>query len=375
MAPVARVVDTASLDAAQLPNAVLTECHGPLRGQMDRVKATITTADGKEIGAYAAFPARFRVQDDSGQYLARGEDVLRIGGNQPAAPAAAADRTRVLELRRLVDAAALGPLHRATGCRRLGPAEFELTQPDGTSRRMTLRSQSLLPSAFHDSTGEVTLLEWRLTSATWLVTIAATPTLGPCRVQFNASDMAWSENLFEPPEVRPTPTLTQQVTDPGVVAERQSATPILVESKVFNQVVMPDPGEWPARTAAYLPLHAELERQDQMIAGFPQLWQQDGQRWLAATFRRRADGPALQAPAGWQLREIPAGRWLVVYPAEGDFAARVAAGERLLEAALRERTLRVRGPVLAQPFLHLEEGEPPPAALLSPKVRVAVPVH
>ena len=55
--------------------------------------------------------------------------------------------------------------------------------------------------------------------------------------------------------------------------------------------------------------------------------------------------------------------------------ADMATGERLLEAALRERALRARGPVLAQPFLHLEEGEPTAAALASPKVRVAVPVH
>jgi hypothetical protein len=140
-------------------------------------------------------------------------------------------------------------------------------------------------------------------------------------------------------------------------------------------VRLPDPGDWAARAAAYAPLHAELERQDQSIAGFPQLWQQDGQRWLGAPFRRRSDGPALQAPGDWQVLEIAAGRWLVVHPAEGDLATRIATGERLLQDALRERGLRARGPIVSQPYLHLHEGAPSATALAAAKVRVAVPVH
>ena len=373
--PSARAVDTAALDAATLPGVVLDECHAPLRGKMDRVEATIVLPDGQEVRAYAAFPERLRLQEASGQFLARGDEVLRIGGNQPAAAASPEERARVLQLRQLLDAAALGPLHRATGCRRTGEAEFELTQPGGDRVQMALRPGTLLPATFTDRSGTVALVEWQRTTATWLVALASTPALGACRVRFTVGDIAWANDFFSPPEARPAPAGPQQLTDPGVVVERQSATPILVDSKVLGQVLVRDPGDWAKRAAAYAPLHAELERQGQQIAGFPQLWQQDGQGWLAAPFRQRAGGPRLQAPADWTVREIAAGRWLVVYPAEGDFAARIATGERLLQAALQERGLRARGPIVAQPWLHLEEGAPDDAAIGKPKVRVAVPVQ
>ena len=373
--PTPRAVDTAALVASQVPDAVLDECHAPLRGRMDRVQATIVTADGKETRAYAAFPDRLRVQDETGQFLARGGEVLRIGGTQAASPANAAERQHVLQLRRLLDAAALGPLHRATGCRRLGAAEFELTQPDGATFRMALRPGTLLPRSLQDREGEIDLVEWQHTSATWLVAVAAVPELGNCRVRFDVGDIQWAPDFFTPPEARPAAPVQQHLTDPGVVVERQSPTPILIEAKALGQVLLPDPGDWRARAAAYAPVHAELQRQDQVIAGFPQLWQQDGARWLAAPFRRRTDGPALVAKEPWRLHEIPAGRWLVVYPPEGDLAARIAAGEGMLQTALRERDLHPRGPILSQPWLHLEEGEPDPQALAAPKVRMAVPVQ
>jgi hypothetical protein len=159
------------------------------------------------------------------------------------------------------------------------------------------------------------------------------------------------------------------------VVEARSPTPILVESKALQWALIADPGSWPARAAAYAPVHAELERQRQQIAGFPLLWQEGAQRWLAAPFRARADGPEFAVPAGWNVRAHDAGRWLVVYPDTGDFDARLARGTALLQEALRAMELTARGPITAQPHFHLEEAVPTADKLGAPIVRMSVPVR
>jgi hypothetical protein len=111
------------------------------------------------------------------------------------------------------------------------------------------------------------------------------------------------------------------------------------------------------------------------VAGFPILWPEDGANWLAAPFRRRANGAAFAAPTGWMIRAVPAGRWLVVYPPEGDFAARRADGERRLREALASLRLTPRGSVIVQPFLHLEEGAPSADKLAAPALRMSLPVQ
>jgi hypothetical protein len=137
-------------------------------------------------------------------------------------------------------------------------------------------------------------------------------------------------------------------------------------------VLLDDPGDWNQRVARYRPVHAELERQQQRIAGFPMFWRDGDVARLGVPFRRRDGGPAFAPPADWQLREQPAGKTLVVYPDTGDLAARAATGAQLLAAASRERKLTPDGPIVHQPFLHLHEGEPAAEHLQAPVVRVTV---
>ena len=56
-------------------------------------------------------------------------------------------------------------------------------------------------------------------------------------------------------------------------------------------------------------------------------------------------------------------------------AAKTLAGEKLLRDAMTNAGLRARGPIGAQPFLHLDEGEPAADKLANPVVRVSVPVE
>jgi hypothetical protein len=157
--------------------------------------------------------------------------------------------------------------------------------------------------------------------------------------------------------------------------EPRSPEPCLVESKAMRCVVLEDPGDWARRAEAYRPVHEELQRQDQMIAGFPMLWRQDGRPWLGVPFRQRPGGRAVEVPSGWTIRDVPAGKWLVVYPPSGGFDERLADGERRLERALAAQGLEAAGAVVAQPFFHLHEGEPPPDKLAAPTVRLSVPVR
>lgn len=355
-------------------DAVLDECHRPLRGQTDRIAAWVALPDGSELRLFARLPHDLRVQGPTGQRLLCGDTAAVLGGG--ASAPTEAEKVQLRALRTLLDAAVLGPLHRSQGCRRLGATTFALRQVDGTETELELRAGTLLPIRIGSGSAAVQLDDHLHTAAgTWLAQTARSEALGRCRVRIELGGVTWAKDFFTMPG-EGKPTTTRPMTAPGVVVETRSPTPILVDAPAVRWVVLTDPGGWPERTAAYTPLHAELQRQQQAIAGFPLLFRDDdGTDRLGAPFRRRKDGPEFSPPTGWQLREFAAGRWLVVYPADGDLPARLADGERMLRGAASERGLRIRGPLTAQPHLHLQEGPPTAERLAAPVVRMALPVE
>lgn len=367
-----RAVDTAALAAEELVAVVLAECHAPLLHTMDRVTAVVVLADGSEWQLFAQLPDRLRAQGPAGGFVLRGANVLPVDGDGAPPPPSTSDQ--LFALRALLDAAAFGPLHRATGCTRTGPASFVLAQPAGPPIEVELRPGTLLPARFRGPGHEVIVHDYLRTSTTWIVRTAELPPLGRCTLRLRLPDMDWAPDFFAPrsgavPPDRPRLTL------PGAGREPRPATPALVDGRPSRWIVVPDPGGWPARVAAYQPLHDELTRQDQQIAGFPYFWQQEGRRWLGVAFRRRAGGPEFEPPVGWRLRDVPAARWLEVFPPDGDLEARIAAGERLLQEALRAGGHEAAGPIAAQPYFHLDEGPPPAHKLLDPVVRLSVPLR
>ncbi len=372
-APVPRVVDTAAIAANELVDAVLRECHAPLRGQMAQVAATVTLPDGSSLRLFAELPDKLRVQSPAGRFLLRDDRVTRL--DPEPAGAAAADAARVRGLLVLLDAAAFGPLHRATACRRLGPATFELSTPAGPPTTLVLRTGTLLPSAFTTAGTTATITDYLRTPTTWVASELELGGLGRCRVVFDAR-IRWDPDLFRDPATPATtaPRGTQRIASPGSTAETRSPTPVEHRSSALQWIVVADPGDWPRRVDVYRPLHDEIERQGQKVAGFPVFFTENGERWLAAPFRARPDGREFVPPAGWQVRAVDAGTWLVVFPPDGDLAQRLAAGERLLQDALRTHRRRATGPITAQPYFHLHEGEPTAAKLTAPVVRMAVKV-
>ena len=374
-APRARTVDVAAIADRDLVAAVLDECHKPLRGTIDSIAARVTPAGGTEVQLYAMLPDKLRVIAADGSYLLTGDTVVRLAGAEAkeAAPEAAA---RVRLLRTLLDAATFGPLHRATSCRRTGPHEFELTQPDGSLCHLRLRDHSLLPDSFASAAGAVRIVEYLRTPVTWIAKQLELDGLGRCDVLLEFDGIDWAPDFFAPPATPKNESRHRaRMPVPGAAAETRSPVPVLGETKATRWVCIADPGNWAARVAAYQPVHAELERQNQLIAGFPIFWQEDGKAWIAAPFRQRANGKALQAPKDWQLREVPAGRCLEVWPPAGSLEQKLAAGEQLLRDALQAQRLSPVGPILTQFYLHLQEGEPPPEKLASAVVRMAVAVR
>ncbi|MBL8730384.1 MAG: hypothetical protein JNM25_18345 [Planctomycetes bacterium] len=373
--PTPRAVDLTTIADADLVAAVLDECHRPLRGRLDRIAAIVGLPGGDEVRLFAELPDKLRALDATGSWLLLHDEVRRLGGDDTQ-PVAAADADRVRRLRTLLDGALLGPLHRARGCRRIGPVEWELPQPDGSTARVALRPGTLLPDRVVGGHGEVRCVDYLRTSTTWMVQRAALDGLGECTLQFVVDDLAWAPDFFTAgprDAVAPASGATTRLA--AATGEARSPVPFVVDAAATNWVVVADPGTWPARCERYAPLHAELLRQDQQVAGFPILWQEDDAAWLAAPFRRRPEGPAFRPPTGWTIRAVPAGRWLVVYPPEGDFAARRADGERRLREALPALRLTARGAVITQPFLHLQEGEPPVDKLAAPVLRMSLPVQ
>ena len=380
-APRARTVDVAAIAECDLVNAVLDECHKPLRGTMDSIAASVRPAGGTEVQLYAILPDQLRVLAADGCYLLTGGTVFRLEGAEAkeAAPEAAA---RVRLLRTVLDAATFGPLHRATGCRRTGPHEFELAQADGSSCKLRLRDHSLLPDSFASATGKVRIVEYLRTPVTWIAKQLELDGLGRCDVVLRLGDVDWAPDFFAPPAATKGESAVKGergqrnvMPVPGAVPESRSEIPVEGELKATRWVCIADPGNWAARVAAYQPVHAELERQKQLIAGFPIFWQEESKAWLAVPFRQRANGPALEAPKNWQLREVPAGPCLQVWPPGQSLEEKVAAGERLLREALQTQRRPVAGPILTQYYLHLEDGEPSPEKLACPVVRMAVAVR
>ncbi len=371
-APTPRAVDAAAIPAEQLADAVLQECHAPLRGTMARLAATIALPDGRIVHAFVELPARLRAQSSAGMFVLRGDEVRRIDGD---APATAAQQDEARALRALLDAAAFGPLHRAVRCARVAGTAFEVVDADGATTRVRLRPGTLLPESFAGAHGEVTVHDYLRTPTTWVARELSIAGLGRCRVRFDSGGIDWSDDAFAWPDAAKAAPDRPRVIAPGNGGEPQSATPTPVAAKAMQWACVRDPGDWPARATAYAPLHAELERQQQQIAGFPLLFEQDGEHWLAAPFRRRAGGPEFAAPAGWDVRPVPDAGLLVCYPDGADVAARAAAGAAALRAALAAQGRTAKGPVTAQPFVHLQDGAPDDSKLATAKVRVAVRIE
>ena len=277
----------------------------------------------------------------------------------------------------VVDAAAFGPVHRSTACTRDGDA-FALQAPDGASS-MALFSGTLLPRSFTRDGVKVTIEDYLRTKVSWVARTLRHPHLGVCRAIFEDGGVQFPPGYFAPPGEGANPSSSKpqiRTPIPGAVVETQSPTPIVVDGKATQLVVLPDPGNWQGRHEAYRPVIEELEAQNQRIAGFPCIFVDEASRGLlAAPFRRRKDGDAFDAPDGYWLSDVPKGRVLVVYPPDGDIPTRIEAGRKLLERALANRKLTARGPILAQPFVHLHKGPPDEAKLQSATVRVWVRIE
>jgi len=241
---------------------------------------------------------------------------------------------------------------------------------------LRLRAETLLPASLLGPAGEVTFAEHLRTPVTWMVKSATSPALGSCAIVFEQPDITWTADFFAlPTEATPAPERPRIpfVAEGGV--EPRSSTPMLVDRAAVDWVVLDDPGTWPERAAAYTPVHAELERQGQVVFGFPILTEDGARRILAVPFRPREPKVRLEPPPGWRVVNRKACRLLFVYPPEGDFAARCAAGEKLLRDALASQGMTADGPICVQPFFHLEEATPSAEKLANPTVRISLPVR
>lgn len=371
-------MDVAAIAPADLPGAVLDECHGPLRGRMDRIAATVQFADESTVKVFARLPDQLRTAGPNGVLLLVDGRAYRLG-EETGQPVDARTEQWLRDLLTVADAAALGPLQRASACRSDGDG-WLLTEPRGPMR-LQLRQDTLLPQRLAPATGDaardaasaVTFVDFLRTTKTWMAQHVQHPALGACALTFDLADLQWAPDLFTPPaEKAPVETAPKLVMPTSGGMESRSPTPIPGSAAALRLVVVDDPGDWAQRAAVYAPIQLELERQDQKIAGFPMLFTDGDRQLLGAPFRQRPGGPALAPPADWEIRSEPDTELLVVYPPQGDFEQRRKAGAELLQAALAAAGRKARGPIVAQPFLHLQDGVPPADKLAAPVVRMTV---
>lgn len=380
----ARKVDVASIDAADLVQAVLDECHKPVAQRMSRVMVSVTLPDATEaqprrLLVQADLPHRARVREGLREHLWVKQQIHRLdaGAQEEPIETREARRAEVEPLVRIVDAVAFGPLYRAKGCQRLGDG-FAITDAAGKMTTLRLHPGTLIPRSLTYTDGRtVHFDDYLRTASTWIVSRATLSPLGACQVVFEDGGMLFADEFFAPPGSSTTPKPTENVhmPAPGVVKESESTTPITVIGKAVRWVVLDAGDDWQQRHELYTPVHDELEEQNQRIFGFPMIWEQDGKTMLGAPFKQREGGKELQAPTGWRIESSPATAQLVVYPNTGTVAERIAAGTTLLRRTALNRKLKMIGPIVAQPFVHLHEGVPSTEKLADCKVRMSVRIE
>lgn len=351
---------------------MLQHCHGVLRGSMDRVSALVTDPSGAEWQVHARLPGSLRAQRDATVHLLVDGTLRSFAGDRQLPPDSGAEQL-LTELRTVLDAAALGPLHRTVETRRVDARTFHLELADGEAL-MLLRTDDLRPEAFRTSGGEVHVTDWLRTSTTWIPRKLRIGKGPEWTVRFQLSDVSWAADFFAPP-ADAEPAEKPAVRMPGNRPEPRPALPVRDENRAMRWVVVDDPGTWELRTEAYRTRHDVLVAQDQQIAGFVSFFTEGTRKCMAVPFRQRGEGRAFEAPAGWDVRNLPRTDVMLVFPDAGDYEQKVARGTALLQQALADQGLEAAGPIVAQPYFHLQEGMPPADRLAAPVVRMTVAVQ
>lgn len=383
--PGARRVDLSRISEQDLIAAILTECHTKLQKRMQQIKVLITIPSGRQLLVQADLPNRFRVQEGLRTYILNGTEVQRLddgAANEPVTESEA-NRAMVRPLSQVVDAVAFGPLYRATNCRREG-SNFILTDATGTTTKLQLYEDTLLPSAIiysrrqEDQTQTSVYFDGYLrTKTTWIVNKATIEPIGTCSTSFEDGGVVFATDFFKAKgsDVKADARKTTRMSAPGAVRESESATPIQVVGKAMSWVVQSSGSNWSQQHKLYKPVIAELETQNQKIAGFPMIWHEGSKQFLGAPFTRRTAGKPLIPPAGWHIETSPVTSQLVVYPAKGSVEDRIRIGTAQLQRHVANRKLTMIGPIVAQPFLHLHEAVPSTNKLADCKVRMSVRIQ
>ncbi|MEQ1633582.1 MAG: hypothetical protein ABL997_14485 [Planctomycetota bacterium] len=372
-------VDHQTLVPAEVPALLLATCHGDLTG-FERFAAKVTLPEGGLAQVFGKLPDHLRVQWPDGSIALLDRDrALQLGRDGGAAEELALDAaTRLRAMRTLLDTAGLGPVRRATSCTRTGPQSFLLHQDDASVVDLELEPTALRVRRL----GSVLVEEHLLTSTTQIVRIASIEPLGRCTIRFDKIDFALDETIFAvtPKSVPMTPLRPANNTADAkpsndtvtVGAPSRPTEPVIEPVRAQRWLCLPDPGTWPLRAAAVQSHLTTLAKAGQATAGFQGLMREGDRTLLVVPFRQKDGASPFAQPAGWDVREVRAGRALAVYPASGDIDQRAAAGESSLRAALAAQDLVAAGSILVQPFLHLDEAAPDAEALKAPVVRVSI---
>lgn len=371
-----REVDVTALAPDAVVAAVLTECHAGLRG-MDQVLLQVTFSSGTVAQVQGRLPDQLRIQSTDGTTLLLRDDTAYALRDGTAVALQGDDLARAKAIALLCDAAALGPLHRATGVERTSAFAFALAQPDGSKWSLHLQPGTLLVDRLRGPLGEVRVLEHLHTATTWMVRRAETAPLGACTVQFVSNDVTIDEHLLALPVEPRKPAAPEPKSASGnrVGGEARPAVPQLDSQKAANMLICDDPGDWSQRATLVQQRIDALAAAGQKLAGFPAYFRSGDRARIGIGFRARAADSPWKPPEGWEVIQQDAGRILVVFPEGDDLETRLQRGEQLLRAALAEQKLETQGPILAQPYLHLEEGLPPADKLKNPVVRMSVKVR
>ena len=344
---------------------------------MDQVLLQVTLPTGTVAQVQGRLPDRLRVQSTDGSTLLLRDGVAYALRDGTAVALQGEDLARAKAIALLCDAAALGPLHRATGVERTGPVAFALAQPDGSKWALYLQPSTLLIDRLRGPLGEVRVLEHLHTATTWMVRRAETAPLGACTVQFVSNDVAIDDQAFAlPNETRTAPAPEQKpASNNRMGGEARPKAPQLDTQKAVSWLICNDPGDWAQRAAIVQERAAALATAAQKLAGFPAYFRDGDRAYIGIGFRAQASGTTWSPPKDWEVRTEESGRVLVVFP-EGDrFEARVQRGGELLRAALTAQNLEAIGPIQAQPYLHLEERLPAADKLANPVVRMSVRIR
>ena len=361
----------AERDPAATLAAILERCHGARRGDFDAVALELReAADGVATTVAARLPSQLRVTTADGQSLViDGDQVLRRTDSGAVEPTDEATRTSMRQLAAAIGLLCLQPLERAEHVVRLAADRIGF-EVDGAEHELVHHPSLDAPRELVGPNARVVFVEWYDSGTTLMPIVVDLAGLGRRHLRFLDVGVAFDDATFELGE---PPKDGRRITLGGPAP---SGTPRIESVDPVSWLMLRDPGDWPARYAAYRSAGQRLGPAGYGNGGDPLLVEDEAGSWFVVPFVTARDDPdEIALGADERIVERGAGQVVVIDATAGDFEQRVARAADSIRAFAAQQQLALRTAVQAAINLIGRDLDEDPSLVRDAPLRVAIPIQ